>query len=78
MIDKMAEFVCRNGPAFEAVIKEKQQGNPKFQFLVDGGDHYDYYQWKLWSLQSAKAAPHGDGALVKLFSHYDYCPPLDS
>lgn len=44
IIDKLAEFVARNGPEFEIITKTKQQGNPKFSFLY-GGEYYRYYQW---------------------------------
>lgn len=46
IIDKLANFVARNGAEFEKMTKEKQKGNPKFQFLF-GGEHYAYYQFKL-------------------------------
>jgi hypothetical protein len=43
IIDKLAQFVARNGPAFEAMTKEKQKDNPKFGFLF-GGEWYEYYR----------------------------------
>lgn len=46
IIDKLANFVARNGTDFEAMTKEKQQDNPKFSFLF-GGPNYAYYQMKL-------------------------------
>lgn len=46
IIDKLAEFVSRNGSEFEKMTKIKQQGNPKFSFLY-GGEYYYYYQYKL-------------------------------
>ncbi len=46
IIDKLANFVARNGPKFEDLTKEKQRDNPKFQFLY-GGDHHAYYKWKV-------------------------------
>nr|XP_039268165.1 calcium homeostasis endoplasmic reticulum protein-like [Styela clava] len=46
IIDKLANFVARNGAEFEKMTKEKQKGNPKFSFLF-GGEHYNYYQYKL-------------------------------
>ena len=33
IIDKLAQFVARNGPEFENMTKNKQKGNPKFHFL---------------------------------------------
>lgn len=45
IIDKLAEFVARNGPEFEQMTMAKQQGNPKFGFLY-GGDYYNYYCYR--------------------------------
>ncbi|KAH0625713.1 hypothetical protein JD844_033912 [Phrynosoma platyrhinos] len=42
VIDKLAQFVARNGPEFEKMTMEKQKENPKFSFLF-GGDFYGYY-----------------------------------
>lgn len=46
VIDKLAQFVARNGPEFEKMTMEKQKDNPKFSFLF-GGDFYGYYKYKL-------------------------------
>lgn len=46
IIDKLAQFVARNGPEFETMTKNKQKGNPKFQFLY-GGEYYHYYMYKV-------------------------------
>ena len=46
IIDKLAQFVARNGPDFEAMTKQKQESNPKFSFLF-GGEHYTYYTFKV-------------------------------
>ena len=46
IIDKLAQFVARNGPEFEQMTKNKQRDNPKFQFLY-GGEYYNYYQYKV-------------------------------
>lgn len=54
IIDKLAEFVARNGPEFENITKHKQQGNPRFSFLY-GGDYYQYYQWRVASEQARKS-----------------------
>ncbi|KAI4462020.1 sr-related ctd associated factor 6 [Holotrichia oblita] len=51
IIDKLAQFVARNGPEFEQMTKNKQKGNPKFQFLY-GGEFYTYYQYKVSAEQS--------------------------
>lgn len=46
IIDKLANFVARNGPKFEDLTKSKQKDNPKFSFLF-GGDYHEYYKWKV-------------------------------
>ena len=51
IIDKLANFVARNGKEFEFMTKEKQKDNPKFDFLF-GGEFNRYYEWKV----SAEAA----------------------
>lgn len=59
IIDKLAQFVARNGPEFEQMTKSKQKGNPKFQFLY-GGEFYNYYQYKVTTEQQGKlSAPRG-------------------
>ncbi|XP_034656607.1 calcium homeostasis endoplasmic reticulum protein [Drosophila subobscura] len=51
IIDKLAEFVARNGPEFEAITKQKQQNNPKFEFLY-GGEFANYYQFRVAAEQT--------------------------
>ncbi|KAJ8534055.1 hypothetical protein K7X08_007379 [Anisodus acutangulus] len=46
-IDKLIEYAVKNGPDFEAMIREKQQDNPDYRFLFGGEGHY-YYRYKLW------------------------------
>lgn len=53
IIDKLAQFVARNGPEFEQMTKNKQKGNSKFQFLF-GGEYYNYYQYKVTTEQAGK------------------------
>lgn len=50
VIDKLAQFVARNGPDFEHMTMEKQQGNPQFAFLF-GGEHSDYYKHRVDELK---------------------------
>ncbi|KAL6259609.1 hypothetical protein P5V15_009525 [Pogonomyrmex californicus] len=51
IIDKLAQFVARNGPEFEQMTKNKQKDNPKFGFLF-GGEHFNYYQYKVTTEQA--------------------------
>lgn len=53
IIDKLAQFVARNGPEFEQMTKNKQKDNPKFGFLF-GGEHFNYYQYKVTTEQASK------------------------
>ncbi|PSN33837.1 hypothetical protein C0J52_16837 [Blattella germanica] len=53
IIDKLAQFVARNGPEFEQMTKNKQKGNPKFGFLF-GGEHFNYYQYKVTTEQATR------------------------
>ncbi|KAI4380220.1 hypothetical protein MLD38_006436 [Melastoma candidum] len=46
-IDKLVEYAAKNGPEFEAMIREKQQDNPAYSFLF-GGEGFGYYRYKLW------------------------------
>lgn len=46
-IDKLAQFVVRNGEEFEKMTLQKQMNNSRFNFLKPGEEFYDYYQYKL-------------------------------
>ncbi|KAL4586193.1 hypothetical protein LXL04_010825 [Taraxacum kok-saghyz] len=46
-IDKLVEYAVKNGPEFEAMIREKQKDNPSYSFLF-GGEGNSYYRYKLW------------------------------
>nr|BAB30790.1 unnamed protein product [Mus musculus] len=58
VIDKLAQFVARNGPEFEKMTMEKQKDNPKFSFLF-GGEFYSYYKCKLALEQQQREFPSG-------------------
>lgn len=59
VIDKLAQFVARNGPEFEKMTMDKQKDNPKFSFLF-GGEFFSYYKCKLALEQQQRAyrLPH--------------------
>jgi hypothetical protein len=44
IIDKMADYVARNGPEFEYVVRRRN--DDRFRFLDDSHQHYNYYQYK--------------------------------
>ncbi|CAG9819237.1 unnamed protein product [Phaedon cochleariae] len=63
IIDKLAQFVARNGPEFEQMTKNKQKGNPKFQFLY-GGENFAYYQYKVSTEQAIFKQQQQQGNIV--------------
>lgn len=56
-IDKLVEYSAKNGPEFEAMIREKQQENPDYSFLF-GGEGHNYYRYKLWMATRPPGGPH--------------------
>lgn len=51
LIHRMIEFVVREGPAFEAIIMNREINNPQFRFLFKNKDPaHVYYRWKLFSI----------------------------
>uniref|UniRef100_A0A3P8QJR3 Calcium homeostasis endoplasmic reticulum protein n=1 Tax=Astatotilapia calliptera TaxID=8154 RepID=A0A3P8QJR3_ASTCA len=69
VIDKLAQFVARNGPEFEKMTMEKQKDNPKFSFLF-GGEYFSYYKYKLAMEQQQQIYNPGTKDVV------DIPPPL--
>lgn len=65
IIDKLAEFVARNGPEFETITKAKQQSNPRFSFLF-GGEFYQYYQWRVSAEQAGERNETGKKTLFSV------------
>jgi len=49
-VEKMAEYIVRNGPQFEEMMRQKQQGNSGFAFLF-GGEHSGFYLWSVYALR---------------------------
>uniref|UniRef100_A0A1I7VCH5 Calcium homeostasis endoplasmic reticulum protein n=1 Tax=Loa loa TaxID=7209 RepID=A0A1I7VCH5_LOALO len=46
VIDRLAEFVAKNGMEFEERTRAKQYGDPRFTFLY-GGEFADYYRFRV-------------------------------
>jgi hypothetical protein len=46
-IEKLVEYAVKNGPQFEALMKDKQKENPAYAFLF-GAEGHEYYRHKLW------------------------------
>ncbi|KAF6158351.1 hypothetical protein GIB67_022431 [Kingdonia uniflora] len=56
VIDKLVEYIAKNGPEFEAMIRDKQQDNPAYSFLF-GSEGHSYYLSKLWITTRPSNAP---------------------
>jgi hypothetical protein len=50
-IVKCIDFLMRNGPQFEGMVRQKQASNPEFAFLTPGGDGNDFFRWRLYALR---------------------------
>ncbi|GBG79333.1 hypothetical protein CBR_g29483 [Chara braunii] len=55
-IAKLVEYAAKNGPQFEALMKEKQKDNPAYGFLF-GGEGHEFYRFRLWVLLSQHMQP---------------------
>jgi hypothetical protein len=51
-IEKLANYVVRNGVEFEDVVRKKEAGNEKFGFLDNDGQHYIFYRWTLYCVHN--------------------------
>ncbi|KAK2722547.1 calcium homeostasis endoplasmic reticulum protein-like [Artemia franciscana] len=72
IIDKLAQFVARNGPEFELMTKNKQKDNQKFQFLF-GGPYFNYYQYKVTTEQAIlKHKLNREAHNIGVGGHYEY------
>ena len=60
-MDKTASFVARNGPEFEARIRQNELGNPKFNFLSPGDPYHGYYQHKVVEFRDGKGNDPASG-----------------
>ena len=62
-IDKLVEYIGKNGPEFEAVIRDKQHDNPDYAFVF-GGEGHAYYRYLLWLLPRPPVpAPYPPGSM---------------
>ena len=51
LINRMVEFVIREGPIFEATIMNRELNNPQFKFLFENqSPEHVYYRWRLFSI----------------------------
>ncbi|TYZ59084.1 hypothetical protein PybrP1_007204 [[Pythium] brassicae (nom. inval.)] len=45
-VERLVEFIQRNGPAFEDTVRERERDNPDFGFLHPWGRFHDYFEWR--------------------------------
>ena len=51
LINRMVEFVIREGPIFEATIMNRELSNPQFKFLFENqSPEHIYYRWRLFAM----------------------------
>ncbi|KAH3766823.1 rna binding protein jsn1 [Pelomyxa schiedti] len=50
VLEKMAEFVVRDGISFEEMIITKEKDNPKMSFLSPTDPNHAYYRWRVFEL----------------------------
>ncbi|VDL93201.1 unnamed protein product [Schistocephalus solidus] len=54
IIDKMAEYVARNGDEFEEIVKNQKKGDPRLAFLRPGHLFHAYYQSKKAEIMASR------------------------
>lgn len=54
IVDRAADFVARNGPAFEERIRENERNNHKFSFLQLNDPYRPYYDTKVLEYKLGK------------------------
>ncbi|ORX55420.1 hypothetical protein BCR36DRAFT_581440 [Piromyces finnis] len=47
IIEKMADYIARNGNEFETLVRQKNIGNEKFSFMQPWNEFYNYYKYKI-------------------------------
>ena len=58
IIDRTAEFVARNGAAYEAKVRDSETGNNKFNFLHPTDPYHAYYRMRVNEFKEGKAVPN--------------------
>ena len=59
-IETLAPYIARNGPQFEALVAQRQGGQPAFAFLC-GGEGAAYFRWRVQTLRASQMAVAGIG-----------------
>ena len=68
LINRMVEFVIREGPMFEAMIMNREINNRMFQFLFENtSPEHIYYRWRLFSLLQGDTKEKWSGDEFRMF-----------
>lgn len=68
LINRMCEFVLREGPIFEATIMNRELNNPQFKFLFENQSaEHTYYRWRLFSLLQGESKERWSTAQFNMF-----------
>uniref|UniRef100_A0A3P8VDR3 Splicing factor 3a subunit 1 n=1 Tax=Cynoglossus semilaevis TaxID=244447 RepID=A0A3P8VDR3_CYNSE len=73
IVDKTASFVARNGPEFEARIRQNEINNPKFNFLNPNDPYHAYYRHKVNEFKEGKAQ-EPSAAVPKVMQQFQQLP----
>ncbi|THW59526.1 hypothetical protein D6D20_06439 [Aureobasidium pullulans] len=70
LLEKTAGYIVRNGPAFEARIRDSAENNPKLQFVLPDNPYHPFYLWRLEEIKEGRgtdvaAGREGDVAAPK-------------
>ncbi|GBG89579.1 hypothetical protein CBR_g49368 [Chara braunii] len=55
IIEKMVEYIARNGKEFEAIIRDRDREDGRFPFLVQGNEYHGFYLDRLNTMLQLKA-----------------------
>ncbi|KAK9480376.1 Pre-mRNA splicing factor PRP21 like protein-domain-containing protein [Lipomyces japonicus] len=66
IIEKTADYVFRNGNAFETRIRESESHNNKFNFLKQADPYYPFYEWRLDEYKEGRANLTTNGTQASL------------
>ncbi|OUM69604.1 hypothetical protein PIROE2DRAFT_2472, partial [Piromyces sp. E2] len=47
IIEKMANYIARNGSEFETLVRQKNIGDERFSFMQPWNEFYNYYKYKI-------------------------------
>ncbi|KAI8469872.1 MAG: hypothetical protein J3K34DRAFT_511573 [Monoraphidium minutum] len=66
-----AKYALQSGVAFIEDVRQKQAGNPQFDFLAPGGAHHGFYRWALFAtaLVLGPGAVDADAAAAAAMPH---------